>query len=180
MSLALWYCFDNAKLNSKMHFVVGATIKMLYRNNLDNEPLTDLPSLVQDIVELDSRLGKWKVGLPSDLRYDHDVISTQGHSLSTGRLKVLLHLRYLNLRILIHRPVLRMSLRRLSGASSSSTSTHDLDEMFEKPSLTILPTVAIELIDLVNRASGPVHLLGAWWFALYYSELTICSNSPFH
>jgi hypothetical protein len=168
-----------SECSSKLYLIAGQCIRLLYRNNMDSEGSSDVPLLVQNIVDLESRLATWRADLPTSLQYNDSVRSPREDGGPTGRLNVLLQMRYLSLRILIHRPILRLSLKALSGASMSAPHTDGLDELYEKPSLAILHRVAIEMIDLLDLASGPINMLGAWWFVLYYGKTSTQSSMDF-
>jgi hypothetical protein len=159
-----------------MYFIVGEIIQKLNRNNLDSKPLADFPLLLQNIVELDSNLERWRADLLESLHYEHipDMPSADGGP--TGRMNELLHMMYLSLRIPIHRPVLRRSLERLSSGSATAAVIRNFSDMLEEPSIAVLPRIAIEVIDIVDQASGPANLLAAWWPALYYSKRTTCAE----
>jgi hypothetical protein len=132
--------------------------------------------LAQNILEIDASLEQWKAALPNCLSYDSHVHPTEQRYATSpyrggpGRLQVMLRLRYLNVKILVHRPVLRVYLLKLPFGSSNSNTGKAYASMLGKPSLKVLARCAMELIDLVDRSSGPSKLLGAWWFALYYSK----------
>ncbi|KIX97612.1 uncharacterized protein Z520_06390 [Fonsecaea multimorphosa CBS 102226] len=159
----------------KLYTILGSVINKLYSGNIHNEPPTELVSLLPEIVLLDSRLEQWRMNLPITLRLDPTVSlsprARPSHSNDAlpGRLNVMIHLRYLNLKILLHRPVLRVALHKLSAATSDAGDSKAFSEQLCKPSIKILAETAIELVDTVDQASGPVNLLGAWWFALYYT-----------
>lgn len=91
------------------------------------------------------------------------------------RLSVIITLRYLNARILLHRPILSAFLRqrsrfRVDSAAQASEVDdpffHDLGER----SIKICEQSAMEIVEIVYNTSNPPALLGAWWFSAYYSK----------
>ncbi len=89
------------------------------------------------------------------------------------RLRFILTLRYTNVRILLHRPVLVKFLEGLSNPVDN----HDFSMLQQVGAIHIQIAIksAKEIICLVlsalQSASGRAKwgLLGAWWFSLYYS-----------
>lgn len=92
----------------------------------------------------------------------------------TWKFRVILTLRYLNLRVLLHRPVL---VKFIAASRSPDRDPQDLKllQQIGMNSMQIVTESAMEIIDLVLRVvSEPgwkQSLLGAWWFSLYYSEI---------
>lgn len=89
------------------------------------------------------------------------------------KFRVILTLRYLNLRVLLHRPVL---IKFISASKSPHRDPQDLKLLNDigMNSLEICTKSAMEIIDIVYQVvSDPgwkQSLLGAWWFSLYYSK----------
>lgn len=89
------------------------------------------------------------------------------------KFRVILTLRYLNLRVLLHRPVL---VKFIIASRSSDRDSQDLKllQQIGMNSMQICTESAMDIIDLVHRLvsePGWKHsLLGAWWFSLYYSK----------
>jgi hypothetical protein len=88
------------------------------------------------------------------------------------KFRVILTLRYLNLRVLIHRPVLVKFIAASRSPDRESPELKLLQQMGLN-SMQICTESAMEIIGIVHRVvsePGWKHsLLGAWWFSLYYS-----------
>lgn len=90
------------------------------------------------------------------------------------RFRVVLSLRHLNLRILLHRPILSSYLDRSTSRAGFSQKGAYLNQLGFN-SVRICVESAMEVIAITHTivtSDGPTHaLLGAWWYTLYYSKL---------
>lgn len=164
-------------------------LNRLYGQNLGCDPPLPVSQTVAHIFTMEQQLFDWERSLP----YPLQLISTSSlDEFPSGPLsdseyfswkcRVILTLRYLNLRVRLHRPVL---VKFIAACGSSERNPQDLKFLQQQGmnSMQICAESAMEIIDIVYRVvSGPAwkqSLLGAWWFSLYYSM----SNSlapPFH
>ena len=141
-----------------------------------------LPVVVPQIVIIDQKLSDWRKSLPSNLlsrpwedRISNESVGPQEHTVFS-RLSVVTRLRYLNTRILLHRPVLDSVLRKIAASDDAYTDDAETDgestlsEFAGKSSLSISQSCAVEIIDITHRVSTSKALLGAWWFSVYYSK----------
>lgn len=89
------------------------------------------------------------------------------------RLRIVLTLRYNNLRILLHRPVLT-SLLTQSVTDETRLDEVSIIQQVGSSSVHACTRSAKEIISIVScliHSDGSARgLLGAWWFSLYYSE----------
>ena len=133
---------------------------------------------MKDIFTYEEMLLEWQEGLPKAL--DPQSSAHQATAGTTGvqdehtftRMRLILRLRYLNVRIILHRPVISHMLRQnLGHAQRDSPARVDsfVQATWESSMNTCLVT-AMEVIDVVHKASTNTTMLGSWWFALYYSE----------
>jgi histidinol-phosphate/aromatic aminotransferase/cobyric acid decarboxylase-like protein len=92
------------------------------------------------------------------------------------KFRVILTLRYLNLRVLLHRPVL---VKFIAASRYPDRDQQDLKilQQIGMNSMQIVTESAMEIIDIVSRVvlepGWKQSLLGAWWFSLYYSKDTL-------
>jgi hypothetical protein len=132
------------------------------------------------IFSMEHQLLSWERSLPQPLQLvstaSLDQIPQQESSDSqyfSWKFRIILTLRYLNLRVLLHRPVL---VKFISASRSPDRDSQDLKllQQIGMNSMQICTESAMEIIDIVHRVvSGPgwkQSLLGAWWFSLYYSK----------
>lgn len=93
------------------------------------------------------------------------------------RYRVILSLRFLSTKLLLHRPIFVKSLRAMPMASSMRS----MGEM-RRRSNTAAVRAAEEIVALVHQvlSQGDTgrRLLGAWWFTLWYGKLM--SNARLH
>lgn len=102
--------------------------------------------------------------------------SSSNFNYFSWKFRVILTLRYLNLRVLLHRPVL---VKFIAASRSPDRDLQDLKllQQIGMNSMQIITESAMEIIDIVLRVvSEPgwkQSLLGAWWFSLYYSKIVL-------
>ena len=156
-------------------------IDCLYGQNIGCEKPLEVGDIVAPLFNGEHQLMDWERTLPANLKItsSQQIISqTLEHSLLEDdyielRLRTILTLRYLNLCLLLHRPILTKFLDLGSGNSYS----HELRLLQQVGSNSIKVCIqsSIEVISIVHAAvqktDGARSLLGAWWFSLYYSKL---------
>ena len=164
--------FFNASVT--LHRLIGVAVSRLYDQNLGYDALLSEADLTPRISQLDQELMRWKSSLNQELMIVWSIglpASTRDHDRTLGRFRVMLTLRYQNLEMLVHRPLLCKALHQLSRASAayaiSESATH---------SITVCLHSAEETIDIVYGVmTDPTRgwgMLGAWWFST--SSPTMC------
>jgi hypothetical protein len=162
-----------------LYYVLGDIISELYGDNVDIDLGLAIPTMLERTVVLEQKLAAWKHNLIGHLqRRPWDVQETDSVSVSTwdpvfDRLSVILALRYLNTRIVLHRPILSAFLRQRGGLKGAAVSSPHEDPFFNdlgERSVRICQQSAIEIVEIVHKTSKPPALLGAWWFTAYYSK----------
>ncbi|CAK7215094.1 hypothetical protein SBRCBS47491_002365 [Sporothrix bragantina] len=147
--------------------------------------------LISGILDMEHELLDWQRSLPASIcLLDHEeLLCLDTHP--DNRLRVILTLRYHNVRILVHRPLLeyylvRVTMRMAPPPSSSGSPIPVLPvepiPQASQRSFALLSSSAECIIKMVSTINDPAshkqHLLGAWWFSLYYTfnaALTIAS-----
>lgn len=133
---------------------------------------------MSSIFQLEQRLCDWRVRLPTPISLvECETLSnSEGQALSL-KFRVILTLRYHNLRVLAHRPVLDHYLQLLDKSGSN---THELATLSQMGQMSIssclessqaIITIVHTCINLGTQ-DGRRSLLGAWWFTLYFSKST--------
>lgn len=166
-----------------LYKVLCTTIDMLYGQNLACSYPANAVDTVALVYKIENQLSEWQRGLPSHMRLiaTQDIMPDRLPSAESStenawrqlRLRFILTLRYTNVRILLHRPVLVKFLEGLSNPVDN----HDFSMLQSVGVIHIQIVIksAKEIICLVlnalQSASGRAKwgLLGAWWFTLYYS-----------
>ncbi|KAK0888248.1 hypothetical protein LTR02_016477 [Friedmanniomyces endolithicus] len=129
--------------------------------------------MFSSLLKMKGLLSAWERGLSPDmsLQTSHRFPMEPIENPFLEKLRVVLTLRYHNLRILIHRAVL---VRWLDAVSQSTVDTAELSMLHDMGarSLDLCVESSTEIISLVRAAvamrSTNRNLLGAWWFSLYY------------
>lgn len=149
-------------------------IATCYGSNLDcDTPITVFESLTQ-VLQLDQRLAHWVQTLPPylNLRKARDISDNFDNHFGE-RARVILTLRYQNLRLLLHRPILLRFLGFIGRTDEENPDRLALQQVGMN-NLSICIDAAAEIIGIIHRSVTADHqrrsLLGAWWFSLYYGS----------
>ncbi len=185
-----------------LYRVLYTIVEQLYGNNLACSSTSVTSSAVDTVArvyKIENQLSEWQRGLPptlklitaDDIRSDallppeEDAAEEDWRQL---RLRFILTLRYTNVRLLLHRPVLIKFLDIVDGAGSQQQSLSENNSASDRNDMSLLQQVgaaniqiavrsAEEIIRLVHNALHSAAgrskwgLLGAWWFSLYYCQL---------
>lgn len=176
-------------LYRKLYNVVGVILDRLYGQNLEYEDPLPSRDVITRIFEIEGSMLDWEQSVPSTLPTisgSQLAESLQEHvitAIAEQRLKLrtILTLRFMNTRLLLHRPVLLRMLKNMSG-SNNITSDNALLEQFGANSISASLLNATEIIELVRMATtSPLaagkDVLGAWWFTLYYSTCCLAPST---
>ncbi|GME37368.1 putative C6 transcription factor protein [Neofusicoccum parvum] len=164
---AISLMFYNATIS--LYAIMNQTITRCYAYNLGCTPTaTPITETVNRVYALETQLQDWKAGLPLDL---HDSgPPPPSPSLIRSRARTVLGLRFHNLRILVHRPVLTEVLD-VVAAGGEDAPCNPLLRQVGAYNLSCCLESAMETVAAVRGAlRGGRERLGAWWFTLYYSE----------
>lgn len=146
---------------------------MLYGNNLGCSVPEDLFDIASSQLQFEQKFLSWQRSLPTTLSLvEAETINSKAPDQATLRLRVILTLRYLNLRILTHTPLLSKYLECMGNVNPATQQLSTLKQICSNSVRTCVHS-AISIIKLVREVLAPSHprrdLLGAWWFSLYYS-----------
>ncbi|KAF2453197.1 fungal-specific transcription factor domain-containing protein [Lineolata rhizophorae] len=164
----------------KLYEIMWHIIDRMYGQNVESEKPLEVGDLVSQLVTLEQELLEWRSTLPPSLllRSAAEVESFQDkdfaelHVRMMERLKIILTLRYLNLQILLHRPILS---KFLDCSNQPHFNPQVLSQLVEYGSHNVQKCLgsAMELISIVASTVARIgncrDLLGAWWFSLYYT-----------
>lgn len=123
---------------------------------------------------MEHQLVEWERALPKDmgLRNSRDIPSESGDANQLERYRVIITLRYHNLRILIHRLVV-VKFLDACGRTDRDEQELALLQQIGLNSVQICVQSSLEIIAIVNLIVNSTGVrrgfLGAWWFSLYYS-----------
>lgn len=129
------------------------------------------------IVEFEQELSDWQGSLAVQLRpcsADELLQFTdiEAQNTTIERFRIILTLRYLNYQLLLHRPTFIRPLSALNRQSKvphrNSGSVNNMQANFDKIFIQVAETM-LDIIHVVTmRQDHGRHLIGAWWFTLYY------------
>ncbi|CAK7201351.1 hypothetical protein SEUCBS139899_004055 [Sporothrix eucalyptigena] len=176
--------------DQSLYKIMWSTIDILYDGNTGCGNVASSFDLVGQILRMERQLASWRRSLPSALQLlsAADVATLLQHSeipfdVAAERFRVIMTLRYLNLRILINRPILVRFLEAGTGTENdgrlqNQDTNHNEDdgEVLEQNGLSSVQRcvqASVEILGIVHTiVHGPKasqRLLGSWWFTLYYS-----------
>lgn len=166
---------------------MGRVIATLYGRNLGCGSLIPRKDMATAIFQFEQEVDEWSHSLPDFLRLlsSSSISSNLSENPLWMKYQVILTLRCLNLQVLLYRPVLIRSIDRSAEVAVHSTTMRSMDQI-EKTHIDSCLTSAGEIIDMVHMIiispEFGKHLLGAWWFSLYYGIHSLlcllCANNP--
>lgn len=147
----------------------------MYNSNIHPIFSQPLPKIMEHIIALEQDLDAWRQTLNPQLRqrpWDDRVVlssSTPPQDQIFGRFSAIMTLRFLNARILLHRPVLIDLVKRFPAPTQSPVS-YDSTAFFVTlglQSVEVSQDCGTEIIEIVSRMKPlPV----PWWIAAYYGR----------
>lgn len=149
----------------------------LYADNFGGEDAASDTWMMTQIFQLEQELSEWQNGLPADLtlRSSNHMPLEELNDPVGERYRVILTLRYLNTKLLLHRPVF---VRSLGTSHADNTSPPQARRTFSEMRKAFNASVvrsAAESVSIVHSIlASPAHgkrVLGAWWFTLFYGKL---------
>ncbi len=176
------YRYDHlAKPNSnrELYRIMWRVIDSLYGGNIAcDEPPTEL-DVVTRLFKIEQDLIEWQKHLPLNmgLRNSQDILAfDRGEDPLIERYRIILTLRYHNIRVLLHRPIL-VKFLDISQEQPKKSQEPAFSQHLGFNSLRICIQSSEEIISMVYTlvtATAPAGssqhgILGAWWFSLYYS-----------
>lgn len=169
-------------VSTQLYQLMGRSLTKQYGANIeiDSLQLEDLASL-QASNEFRKLLQKWILDLPPQLCLCEIRSEILLQNAQTNRLRVILTLRYHNLCILVHRPLLSATLRHLFNISISPYRTAPYlvqAAMAEAQECIHAAESTIEIVHAVMDADATSkNNLGVWFFTLYYGMFRQCMTS---
>ncbi|KIX01347.1 uncharacterized protein Z518_09072 [Rhinocladiella mackenziei CBS 650.93] len=164
----------------KLYQIMWKVIDQQYGQNLGFDSPPSVVDVISPLSRIDNELREWDRELPLELRTITsselwDLLASYdpaGPTAKAKRFQVVLTLRYLNLTILLHRPVL-VKYFELASSSTTDPSEMSLLNRLGRNSIDVCFRCSKEIIFIVStlvQNAGPSRgLLNAWWFTLYYT-----------
>lgn len=165
---------------------MSQVIDSLYSQNIRCDTLETNETILR-LFHLEQELSKWKQSIIPDLTVlsveePTNLPSANAFDTSTflkTRFSNIITLRYLNLRLLLHRPILN---KILNQDAHNSATTHEnllLQQVGQNSLQTCMQSAHLIIATVkvaISGSSAEGSLLGAWWFTLYYSKSTIVNR----
>ncbi|KAM0208735.1 hypothetical protein ACHAQD_011486 [Fusarium lateritium] len=158
---------------------MGRIIQSLYGSNLGCEDQASDTVTITTIIQFGQELSDWQHNLPPcmTLRSVEDIpqdIDEDAHGSLKERFRIILTLRYLNVQLLLHRPVFIRSLRALlkdpKVPHQHAGSINSMQANFDKAFVQVAENTIEIIHSILQRPDRGRHLIGAWWFTLYYGK----------
>lgn len=154
-----------------------------YGQNLGLEEYRTDSEIISMVLKVEEELEEWKVSLPSlqmrvqDTRLCAEDLDNMGsEDKITERFAFVLSVRYHNLQILLHRPILEKLLEGCGRPSTSKTKNGDKGKVLQlgMGSVETCINSAVIIISIVHTivlsTGWRRDLLGAWNYSLFYSK----------
>ncbi|KIX09394.1 uncharacterized protein Z518_00473 [Rhinocladiella mackenziei CBS 650.93] len=164
----------------KLYQVLWNVLDQLYGQNIGCEKPPGISETVTRLFGIEQQLLTWEQNLCPDLQIltHYDLAAQTGqpdldHTQRTRqRLRTILTLRYLNIRLLLHRPILVKFLDSRNGVKRDTNEMKMLQQIGSH-SIQVSMCTASEIISIVHMivtATGYQRkLVGAWWYTLYFT-----------
>ncbi|KAI3553130.1 fungal specific transcription factor domain-containing protein, partial [Colletotrichum abscissum] len=166
----------NNCLPSTLYGVTAAVIDDLYESNIGSISAIPLTNTVASVIQIGQKLADWQASLPLSMQLvePSEVASPEG-KLMLLKFRVILTLRYHNLQLLSHRPILDRCLQSFDGSPQSLQEAATLQQAWHLSRTVCLRSAEaiirlVEACKLANDVQPTVSFLGAWWFSLYFSK----------
>ncbi|KAM5343695.1 hypothetical protein ACJ41O_012232 [Fusarium nematophilum] len=174
-----WSCDENSTLfynaTITLYSINAAVIENLYGSNIGSVEVPSVVDTASAIFQIEQQLATWQASLPASLKLvERDHLLTVGEDTMAWKLRVILTLRYHNLRILSHRPILDRHLQMMDGTDhprQESTTLQQIGQLSKVACLSSAQAVIgiVSTCTTIRGRDRPSVLLGAWWFTLYYT-----------
>ncbi|KAK5040721.1 hypothetical protein LTR13_003021 [Exophiala sideris] len=160
----------------KLYGLVGIILDTVYQNNIQTDDTTGSAKVFHKIMAIEPTLAAWHAELPAQIQLQTKemchILDPTSEPLIDMTLNMVLTLRYLHTRMLLHRQMIVCFLRYGSPGNNSSGEWHFLMN-FGKASLEMCLRSALETLDVLGNSANTAALppmLTTWWFQIYYGR----------
>lgn len=155
-----------------LYKIMWTVVDILYESNIEYPEHGILP-VASKVLQIEHQLLEWQAALPPllSLTTPEEVRNSDEYSLGR-RFRVILTLRYHNVRILAHRRMLDLYLASIERGQNYDAEDSMLRQVGERSKNICIQSASdlISIVHTVTHAPEPKKgLLGAWWFTLYYT-----------
>lgn len=166
---------DFFALSTRLYQIMGQSLRLQYDGNIgsQNQGMDEIAT-IQTAGNLRQKLKHWVAMLPEHLAIlqpDSPVILQKS---LLNKLRTILTIRYHNVNILVHRPLLCATLQYMSGNESSLDTKLPYATQLAMAEADECVASAEKTIDIVstilNDNTSDSNNIGVWFFTLYYGE----------
>lgn len=176
------YTTEYLAATSRLYQIMGQSLAQQYNGNFGEQyhDYDDL-AVIQTVGEMRQKLRQWIIDLPSFLHIlQPDMSTVLLNSSLLHRLRTTMTLSYHNLNILVHRPLIGVTLRYLSQRNTSldTQPSHTVQlAMAEAEQCVDSAESIIDIISTILSANATDgNNLGVWFFTLYYGECALSNT----
>lgn len=152
--------------------ILAKIIEEIYFNNLGpSSDTVECGATLVKVLEIDGELLSFANDLPADMRLIDETELTDLSSeneLSPLRFRIILTLRYLNARMLLHRSALSCFLEHIS--MEPVVARTKFQNSINQASLEVCVEVAFTALTIISKAMLREHMLPIWWWSVYFGE----------
>ncbi|KAL3446049.1 fungal-specific transcription factor domain-containing protein [Aspergillus insuetus] len=169
------YSTDSFNATIRLSSILSKTLDLIYDSNLGTEDKIPSYELITRVLRLRQSLEQWTLQLPTHMTLIKaaDCITDIGKNPTIDRFRIILTMRYHNLRLLIHRAILLRLCELIDDCDDVHSSDTLVLQDIARSSAHITIESATEMISiartLVESQWAQRGLLGVWWCALYYT-----------
>ena len=159
-------------VNSSLYRIQGDIIRDMYNQNVGFPQFPRPDEFFGKILKLDQDLSEWQSALPLTMTLvpPEDLAITSPQDWPHTRSQTVLTIRYWNVRLLLHRPVISRCLENVANGKMAWEESES-SYLFVNGMLKICIDSATNLISLIRAVASRAEMLPAWWFTAYYGEL---------
>jgi len=156
-----------------LYRLMSEVFDALYGSNVGLEAASDVFEIAPHLLRFEQKFAHWQHSLPAAMPLISEAdLSRPPDNFEITTLRVILTSRFLNFRILTHRPLLCKYLEAI-GSSQVNMQQLSILRHVGANSVRICAQSAVFIIKItqwaLQHADAPRQLLGAWWFSLYYA-----------
>ncbi|RYP14197.1 hypothetical protein DL765_006558 [Monosporascus sp. GIB2] len=155
-----------------LYKVMWKILANLFGHNLGYKDLSET-GLITQIFQLEQELNEWQLSLPEflQLRTSLTLPEETPPNLNIEQFRIILTLRYLHTQLLLHRPALSRLLQTCfadNGSKEPKAFNTQMYKNFYRPCVRAAEEIISITHKVITQKPLGKHLLGAWWFTLYY------------
>ncbi|GIZ46982.1 hypothetical protein CKM354_001008400 [Cercospora kikuchii] len=153
-----------------LYRVLHDILDQMYGFNIDSRQGLSLADMLPTVVALETRMSSLEQNLPPELKLRpwENAFKSTGADPEFSRLSVIMRRRILNVRLLLHRPVLALLLQRRRGVNRAAQE-YDMVVDMAQNSVRYCEAAALEIIEIAYALRSRPSMMGAFWFASYYT-----------